>query len=91
MDTHAHDLPKRLESSARTLPWLAECFQQCRNGLIDGLRADVLLQYVERLRGSRANVRLIVDERCANHVDNFVFVSFALRIGSTLPVQYVSL
>ena len=84
--TYAHDFLQCLECSARAVAWLTKRFQECRDRLVDRLRADVLLENVERFGSSGSDFGRIIDQGHPDHSDDLVLLTLPLSIRGTLPV-----
>jgi hypothetical protein len=83
--THTHDLFESLQGGTRAGTRLTEGIKECRNGLIDGFGAQVLLKNVKGFRRRRSDIRVFIDQRGTNHRYDLFFVVFSLRIGGIFP------
>jgi hypothetical protein len=79
--TYAHHLLQRLQCSAGTLARLSQCLQQGGDDLVNSFSTQALLQDIESLCGSSADVRFVIHERSSDHSDDTVFMAFLLGVG----------
>ena len=85
MTTHIHNLTKSLQSSTGAFARLTQSFEKRRDRLINGFGANMFLKSVEGSGSCRAYIRLVVDQRSADHRDDLLFMIFSLSFCRVFP------